>query len=100
VEVEPGGKEALNVHRGVQGIGLGDDREHPGMKHVLVALHQPVIYKMMTPERAYRMLRKRAEWFAKGEGREVAEGPTQMVYDNPPWGPVELWPLVPIEDVT
>ncbi len=31
-------------------------------------------------------------------GREVAEGPTQAVYD-PYWGHLELIPLVPLEDL-
>ncbi len=50
--------------------------EHPSLKMSM--------YKLFS--------RKSKEW-ATTQGRELAEGPTQLIRDNY-YGPVELWPLV------
>jgi hypothetical protein len=45
----------------------------------------------------YKIMRKGASDYAQAIGRELAEGPTVYLPENY-YGPVELWPLVYVEE--
>ena len=47
----------------------------------------------------YKICYKKAREQALQRGRELAEGPTVLYLDSY-YGPVELWPLVYVEEVT
>lgn len=67
-------------------------------RHYIIGNYEPQHPSMKSS--MYKVLRKGASSYAQSIGRELAEGPTQLIKDNEHFGPfVELWPLVIEEGV-
>jgi len=63
------------------------------MRYFVVGPVHSTLPRLIGDVRAYQLVRRNAERFARKIDRELAKGPTHYISDNY-YGPVELWPLV------